>query len=181
MRGSEGLEQKRVRRATKDVDFAVVLPDWRAFAQLKGHLIRDHGFADEARQQHRLVFRAEGPGCGTPIDLVPSRRAPVGIWSITVISLKPSRSCRCAGPFRPERLRGLPLRVCRPAALPLRGSALGGGFTGGGQVELSGAHALDIYRATIFVVVQFLGSIGKGATTLLEQEALMARLGTSAT
>ena len=71
MRGSEGLEQKRVRRATKDVDFAVVLPDWRAFAQLKGHLIRDHGFADEARQQHRLVFRAEGPGCGTPIDLVP--------------------------------------------------------------------------------------------------------------
>jgi len=71
VRGSEGLEQKRVRRATKDVDFAVVLPDWRAFAQLKGHLIRDHGFADEARQQHRLVFRAEGPGCGTPIDLVP--------------------------------------------------------------------------------------------------------------
>jgi len=65
--------------------------------------------------------------------------------------------------------------------LPLRGSALGGGFTGGGQVELSGAHALDIYRATIFVVVQFLGGIGKGATTLLEQEALMARLGTSAT
>jgi predicted nucleotidyltransferase len=62
---------QRVRRATKDVDFAVVLPDWRAFAQLKEHLIRDHGFADEARQQHRLVFSAEGQGCGTPIDLVP--------------------------------------------------------------------------------------------------------------
>ena len=62
---------QRVRRATKDVDFAVVLPDWSAFAQLKRHLIRDHGFTDEARQQHRLVFRAEGPGCGTPIDLVP--------------------------------------------------------------------------------------------------------------
>lgn len=62
---------QRVRRATKDVDFAVVLPDWSAFAQLKGHLIRDHGFADEARQQHRLVFIAEGPGSGTPIDLVP--------------------------------------------------------------------------------------------------------------
>jgi len=62
---------QRVRRATKDVDFAVVLPDWRAFAQLKEHLIRDHGFAAEARQQHRLVFIAEGPGSGTPIDLVP--------------------------------------------------------------------------------------------------------------
>lgn len=62
---------QRVRRATKDVDFAIVLPDWSAFAQLKRHLIRDHGFTDEARQQHRLVFRHEGPGCGTPIDLVP--------------------------------------------------------------------------------------------------------------
>jgi predicted nucleotidyltransferase len=62
---------QRVRRATKDVDFAVALPDWSAFAQLKEHLIRDHGFAGDARQQHRLVFRAEGRGSGTPIDLVP--------------------------------------------------------------------------------------------------------------
>lgn len=60
---------QRVRRATKDVDFAVVLPDWGAFAQLKEHLIRDHGFADVTK--HRLVFRAEGPGSGTTIDLVP--------------------------------------------------------------------------------------------------------------
>lgn len=42
---------QQVQRATKAVDFAVVLPDWSAFAQLKEHLIRDHGFTDDAGQR----------------------------------------------------------------------------------------------------------------------------------
>jgi predicted nucleotidyltransferase len=62
---------QRVRRATKDVDFAVALASWEAFEQLKGRLISDHGFADETRQVQRLVFTAEGDGAGTTIDLVP--------------------------------------------------------------------------------------------------------------
>lgn len=62
---------QRVRRATKDVDFAVALASWEAFEQLKERLVSDHGFADEARQVQRLVFTAEGDGAGTTIDLVP--------------------------------------------------------------------------------------------------------------
>jgi predicted nucleotidyltransferase len=62
---------QRVRRATKDVDFAVALASWEAFEQLKERLIRDHGFADEPMQVQRLVFAAEGAGAGTTIDLVP--------------------------------------------------------------------------------------------------------------
>ena len=62
---------QRVRRATKDVDFAVALASWDAFEQLKAQLIRDHGFAGDARQVQRLVFTAEGDGSGMSIDLVP--------------------------------------------------------------------------------------------------------------
>lgn len=62
---------QRVRRATKDVDFAVALANWEAFEQLKKRLIQDHGFADEPMQAQRLVFAAEGAGAGTTIDLVP--------------------------------------------------------------------------------------------------------------
>lgn len=36
---------QRVRRATKDVDFAVALANWEAFEQLKERLIQEHGFA----------------------------------------------------------------------------------------------------------------------------------------
>jgi predicted nucleotidyltransferase len=62
---------QRVRRATKDVDFAVALANWEAFDQLKERLIQDHGFVDEPLQVQRLKFTAEGPGAGTTIDLVP--------------------------------------------------------------------------------------------------------------
>jgi len=62
---------QRVRRATKDVDFAVALADWGAFENLKACLVRDHGFVDDPMQLQRLSFMAEGPGAGTTIDLVP--------------------------------------------------------------------------------------------------------------
>jgi predicted nucleotidyltransferase len=62
---------QRVRRATKDVDFAVALDSWEAFEQLKAHLVQEHGFVDEASQVQRLVFTPQGEGAGTTIDLVP--------------------------------------------------------------------------------------------------------------
>ncbi len=62
---------QRVRRATKDVDFAVALTSWEAFEQLKEQLIQNHGFVDDPSQKQRLKFTAEGDGAGTTIDLVP--------------------------------------------------------------------------------------------------------------
>ena len=62
---------QRVRRATKDVDFAVALASWEAFEQLQARLVQDHGFADDPSQRQRLTFRAKGDGAGTTIDLVP--------------------------------------------------------------------------------------------------------------
>ena len=62
---------QRVRRATKDVDFAVAVASWEAFEQLQEHLVREHGFVDDPSQKQRLTFKAEGDGAGTTIDLVP--------------------------------------------------------------------------------------------------------------
>lgn len=62
---------QRVRRATKDVDFAVALASWEAFEQLQARLVRDYGFVDEPSQKQRLTFKADGEGSGTTIDLVP--------------------------------------------------------------------------------------------------------------
>ncbi len=62
---------QRVRRATKDVDFAVALGSWEAFEQLKARLVQEHGFTDEPSQVQRLVFTPQGEGAGTTIDLVP--------------------------------------------------------------------------------------------------------------
>lgn len=62
---------QRVRRATKDVDFAVALSSWEAFEQLKEQLIKNHGFVDDPSQKQRLKFTAEGDSAGTTIDLVP--------------------------------------------------------------------------------------------------------------
>lgn len=62
---------QRVRRATKDVDFAVALSSWEAFEQLKAQLVQNHGFVDDPSQKQRLKFTAEGDGAGTTIDLVP--------------------------------------------------------------------------------------------------------------
>ena len=60
-----------MRRATKDVDFAVALASWEAFEQLKAQLVQNHGFVDDPSQKQRLKFTAEGGGAGTTIDLVP--------------------------------------------------------------------------------------------------------------
>ena len=63
--------QQRVRRATKDVDFAVALTSWAAYEQLQKRLIDHHGFRNDSRQVQRLFFAEPGEGCGTTIDVVP--------------------------------------------------------------------------------------------------------------
>ena len=62
---------QRVRRATKDVDFAVAIANWEAYEQLQKRLIDHHGFRNDRQQVQRLFFAEPGEGCGTTIDLVP--------------------------------------------------------------------------------------------------------------
>lgn len=62
---------QRVRRATKDVDFAVAIDSWEAYEQLQKRLMDHHGFRNDSRQVQRLFFAEPGEGCGTTIDLVP--------------------------------------------------------------------------------------------------------------
>lgn len=62
---------QRVRRATKDVDFAVAIASWDAYEQLQKRLMDHHGFRNDSRQLQRLFFAEPGEGCGTTIDLVP--------------------------------------------------------------------------------------------------------------
>ena len=62
---------QRVRRATKDVDFAVAIASWEAYEQLQKRLMDHHGFRNDSRQVQRLLFAEPGTGYGTTIDLVP--------------------------------------------------------------------------------------------------------------
>lgn len=55
-------------RATRDVDFAVAVPSWQAYDQLKAQLIGTGAFV-QANASQRLIFGA-GPGA-YPLDLVP--------------------------------------------------------------------------------------------------------------
>lgn len=55
-------------RATRDIDFAVAVPSWEAFAELKTHLIATGAFL-QGEAPHRLQF-CEGAGA-YPLDLVP--------------------------------------------------------------------------------------------------------------
>ena len=54
---------QRVRRATKDVDFAVALASWEAFEQLQAQLVREHGFADDPSQKPLVLLEPQkSPG-----------------------------------------------------------------------------------------------------------------------
>ena len=54
------------RRRTEDIDFALTVPDWSAFAELRRRLTRSGAFREDGKAQHRL--RHVG---GLPVDLVP--------------------------------------------------------------------------------------------------------------
>jgi predicted nucleotidyltransferase len=47
---------QRVRRATKDVDFAVAIGSWEAYEQLQKRLMDHHGFRNDSQQVQRLFF-----------------------------------------------------------------------------------------------------------------------------
>lgn len=53
-------------RATRDIDFGLMLDDWAQFEQLRSRLLRTHGFAAHPRIPHRLTFRE-----GRELDIVP--------------------------------------------------------------------------------------------------------------
>lgn len=54
------------RRRTEDIDFALMVPDWYAFAELRHRLTRSGAFREDGKTQHRLRH-----ACGLPVDLVP--------------------------------------------------------------------------------------------------------------
>jgi len=47
---------QRVRRATKDVDFAVAIASWEAYTQLQKRLMDHHGFRNDSQQVQRRLF-----------------------------------------------------------------------------------------------------------------------------
>ncbi len=55
-----------VRRETRDVDFALAVPDWAAFQALRAALVASGLFADVPGVLHRLCHHQ-----GLPVDLVP--------------------------------------------------------------------------------------------------------------
>jgi predicted nucleotidyltransferase len=50
------MHGQRVRRAIKDVDFAVASASWEAYTQLQKRLIDHHGFRNDSQQVQRLFF-----------------------------------------------------------------------------------------------------------------------------
>lgn len=56
-------------RQTEDIDIALAVPSWQAFAELRQQLIAKGGFAEVAGIQHRLRYR--GKSMELPIDIVP--------------------------------------------------------------------------------------------------------------
>jgi predicted nucleotidyltransferase len=54
---------QRVRRATKDVDFAVALASWEAFEQLQAQLVREHGCIEDPSQMPLVLIEPQkSPG-----------------------------------------------------------------------------------------------------------------------
>ena len=56
-------------RQTEDIDIALAVPSWQAFAELRQQLIAKAGFAEVAGIQHQLRYR--GRNMELPIDIVP--------------------------------------------------------------------------------------------------------------
>ena len=58
-------------RATRDVDFALVMPDWATFEEVKAQLQAAEQFAVDERSAHRLRFKRTGEKHGVVVDLIP--------------------------------------------------------------------------------------------------------------
>lgn len=58
-------------RATRDVDFAVAVPDWHSFDQIKQGLLSMSANWAPSTLIHRLLYRVPATGFDIPIDLIP--------------------------------------------------------------------------------------------------------------
>lgn len=58
-------------RATRDVDFALVVPDWATFEEAKGRLQATERFLADPKYVHRLRFRGAGSQHDLVVDLIP--------------------------------------------------------------------------------------------------------------
>ncbi len=56
-------------RQTEDIDIALAVPSWQAFAELRQQLIDESGFAEAVGIPHRLRYR--GGNMELPVDIVP--------------------------------------------------------------------------------------------------------------
>ena len=56
-------------RQTEDIDIALAVPSWQAFAELRQQLIADGGFVEVTGIPHRLRYR--GKNMELPVDIVP--------------------------------------------------------------------------------------------------------------
>ena len=61
-----GLNDRQPRRATKDVDFAILIPDTNAFNELKAYFTREEGFNQYHGNAFVLLWKD-----GTQVDLLP--------------------------------------------------------------------------------------------------------------
>jgi predicted nucleotidyltransferase len=58
-------------RATRDVDLAVAVADWKQFDELKQRLLGTGLFHEVKGTAHRLYYRPRQSGHGYPLDLIP--------------------------------------------------------------------------------------------------------------
>ncbi|WP_062119991.1 hypothetical protein [Collimonas pratensis] len=63
-----GIDQGR---ATRDVDFAIALKDWRQFDLIKNAFIDSGDFQPVTGTAHRLHYKPGEFGSGYPLDLIP--------------------------------------------------------------------------------------------------------------
>lgn len=60
-----------IRRATYDLDFAIVVDSWEQFAAVKQLLVGTPGFVDEHREAQRLHYTPPGSGVSIVVDIIP--------------------------------------------------------------------------------------------------------------
>lgn len=60
-----------VRRATRDIDFAIAVADWEQFERIREALQSTDGFEASETLRQRLYFGRQGGNNGYPIDLIP--------------------------------------------------------------------------------------------------------------
>ena len=60
-----------IKRATYDLDFAIVVDSWEQFAAVKQLLVGTPGFVDEHREAQRLHYTSPGSGVSIVVDIIP--------------------------------------------------------------------------------------------------------------